>query len=316
MSKPRCQYGVNDEVPNGIRSREIVGIHKLLVFLRTSSNPYSSQLQILHDKWCPTCRHFGQCIHLYCTYTPSWYECVSTVNAMLHWWQTEVEGKKWPASHVCFLSAIPCSVFWKKKALTWFGYLVIHSLQYRYDLCVNSNYKSIWNLNASTCKCNQMCTRNVRVCPSMHYAKNGANQKKTGSRDLINSTILIQFWYNSCNLASNDSRGWSCGWDRRGFPTDLVPSNSLKTPFRSSRENFKILDTTWPPAPRIVWWKIVSSGFRSFHVRLRCSHVWPGGNSYGIFAPVDSRLIGGKNFLLPSPILLSHPLQEGLLFQT
>lgn len=80
----------------------------------------------------------------------------------------------------------------------------------------------------------------------------------------------------------------------------------LENPHGSSRENFKILDTTWPPAPRIVWWKIVSSG----------SHVWPRGNSYGIFAPVDSRLIGGKNFLLPSPILLSHSLHEGLLFQT
>lgn len=68
---------------------------------------------------------FRQCLHLYCTYTPSWYECVSTVNAMLHWFfQTEVEGKKWPASHVCFFSAIPCSVFWKKKALIWFGYMI------------------------------------------------------------------------------------------------------------------------------------------------------------------------------------------------
>lgn len=141
-----------------------------------------------------------------------------------------------------------------------------------------------------------------------------ANQKK---QDQGISWILIQFWYNSCIWLPMIRSIWSWRWDPQRFFSQIwcrqIP---WKPPVRSSRENFKILDTTWPPAPRIVWWKIVSSGFRSFHVRFGRSHVWPGGNSYGIFAPVDSRLIGGKNFLLPSPILLSHPLHEGLLFQT
>ena len=57
----------------------------------------------------------------------------------------------------------------------------------------------------------------------------------------------------------------------------------------SSRENFKILDTTWPPAPRMVKWKIVSSGFRS----------------------VQDCKAQMSDPAAPSPILLSHPLTKG-----
>lgn len=243
----------------------------------------SSQLQILHDKWCPTCRHFRQCLHLYCTYTPSSYECVSTVNAMLHWWQTEVEGKKWPASHVCFLSAIPCSAFWKKK-------------------CVNSDYKSIWNLNASTCKCNQMCT----VCPSIivfHYATREANQKK---QDQGISSISIQFWYNSCIWLPMIRSIWSCRWDRRDcFPQIWKRHIPWKPPWLLTRElqdfGYHLTSSTSHSVmedrilrltcltPRQLIWDLCSS---------RQSTDWR------------------EFFFLPSPILLSHPLHEGLLFQT
>lgn len=214
------------------------------------------------------------------------------------------------------VTSFPCVVFFgntmqcflKKECINMIRiYLSLWFILYNIGMiCVNPDYKSIWNLNASTCKCNQMCT----VCPGRRYSLCNTVRTKKKHDQGISSTVQFctilafgfqWFWYDSVDEIAE-------------MRTDLNVKFLL--PPCSSRENFKILDTTWPPAPRIVWWKIVSSGFRSFHVRLRRSHVWPGGNSYGIFAPVDSRLIGGKNFLLPSPILLSHSLHEGLLFQT
>lgn len=123
MSKSRCQYGVNDEVPNGIRSREIVGIHKLLVFLRTSSNPYLlKQLQMLHTSGRnPTCRHL-LCIHfiLYIYPILVWM-CVYMPFCTQVWKLIRQEVTSWPYQGV---------FFWNRKALRWFGYLSLRFILY------------------------------------------------------------------------------------------------------------------------------------------------------------------------------------------
>ena len=148
-----------------------------------------------------------------------------------------------------------------------------------------------------------MCT----VCPSIivfHYATREANQKKQDQGDLINFdtilTTILAFGFQ-----------WFDRYDPVDEIAEIVSHRSenvtfLENPHGSSRENFKILDTTWPPAPRIVWWKIVSSG----------SHVWPRGQLIWDLCSSRQSTDWREFFFLPSPILLSHPLHEGLLFQT
>ena len=194
--------------------------------------------------------------------------------------------------------------FLKKESINMIriSIIVIHSLQYRHDLCVNSDYKSIWNLNASTCKCNQMCT----VCPSIivfHYATREANQKK---QDQGISSISIQFWYNSCIWLPMIRSIWSCRWDRRDcFPQIWKRHIPWKPPWLLTRElqdfGYHLTSSTSHSVmedrilrltcltPRQLIWDLCSS---------RQSTDWR------------------EFFFLPSPILLSHPLHEGLLFQT